>query len=127
MKRWIELSHVGIALALASCATTPVDRTPVNLGRGIAERQCSGCHAVALTGASPRPQAPPLRDLYKRYAIEDLRRAFLTGIHVGHPDMPTFQLKPRDVDSLLIYLRSLDPCAQPASDTAAVERCFEPL
>lgn len=127
MKSWIILSQVGMALALTSCVTNPDDRAPVNLGRGVAERQCSGCHAVALTGASPRPDAPALRDLYKRYALEDLRHAFLAGVHVGHPDMPTFRLKHQEVDRLLIYLRSLDPCAQDASDTAALERCFQPL
>lgn len=97
------------------------------LGRIVAEQQCSRCHAIDLTGASAIAEAPPLRDLYKRYAIEDLRRAFVRGIEVAHARMPAFRLSPRDVDNLLAYLRSIDPCAQPSTDEEAMARCFEPL
>jgi len=96
-------------------------------GEDIAARQCSACHAVTLTDTSTDPRAPHLRDLYKRYAIEDLRRAFLNGVHIGDPDMPTFRLSPDEVEALLTYLRTLNPCTQPASDAEAMKRCFAPL
>lgn len=103
------------------------ERSSIEEGRQIAERRCSSCHAIALTDASPRPDAPPLPDLYKRYALDDLRRAFLEGLHVGHPDMPTFLLDRGEVDRLVAYLRHIDPCAQPSSDEGAMARCFAPL
>lgn len=112
---------------LAGCATYTPAPAPAVHGQDIAERRCATCHAVAMTDASPRADAPPLRDLYKRYAIEDLRRAFLEGVHVGPSDMPTFHLDGREVDALLVYLRTLDPCSQMSSDQEAMDRCFSPL
>lgn len=117
----------AISLVLGGCATLVAERSLIEEGRQIAERRCSSCHAVALADASRRPDAPPLRDLYKRYALDDVRRAFREGIHVGHPDMPTFRLRRRAVDRLVAYLRHIDPCAQPSSDEAAMARCFAPL
>lgn len=113
--------------ASASSAQATRILPEAKLGRKVAEQQCSQCHAIDLTGASAIAEAPPLRDLYKRYAIEDLRGAFVRGIEVAHARMPAFRLSPRDVDNLLSYLRSIDPCAQPSTDEEAMARCFEPL
>lgn len=114
---------------VASAVSSEASPVPpeAKLGRKVAEQQCSRCHAINLTDASAVADAPPLRDLYKRYAIEDLRGAFVRGIEVAHPRMPVFRLSQRDVDDLLAYLRSIDPCAQPSIDEAAMKRCFEPL
>src|SRR5690606_13315038 len=65
------------ATALAGCAADMGQAPAFERGEDIAARQCSACHAVTLTDTSTDPRAPHLRDLYKRYAIEDLRRAFL--------------------------------------------------
>jgi mono/diheme cytochrome c family protein len=121
------MAFAASSMVLSGCATPVVERSLTEDGREIAEQRCSSCHAIGLTDASARAGAPPLRDLYKRYALEDVRRAFSEGVHVGHPDMPTFHLEPGEVDRLVAYLRHLDPCAQPSSDEAAVSRCFAPL
>lgn len=121
------LCFAGLAGVLSGCAMAAAEPSPPAQGRALADRLCSQCHAVELVDASQHPEAPPLRDLFKRYAVEDLRRAFANGVHVGHSDMPTFRLGEGDVDRLLIYLQTLNPCAQPASDRAAMERCFAPL
>jgi mono/diheme cytochrome c family protein len=102
-------------------------RPEAKLGRNVAEQRCSQCHAIGLADASPVAKAPPLRDLYKRYPIEDLRGAFIRGIEVAHPRMPVFRLPPQDIDNLLAYLRSIDPCSQPSTNQEAMARCFEPL
>jgi len=111
------------AIPFAASPVTPEARR----GKTVAEQQCSQCHAIDLADASAVADAPPLRDLYKRYAIEDLRGAFVRGIEVAHPRMPVFRLSQRDVDNLLGYLRSIDPCAQPSTNEDAMAKCFEPL
>ena len=112
--------------AIAPCPTTHAAATKVTAGRDLAQRRCASCHAIDLVGSSPRAKAPAFRDLYKRYPVEGLRRAFTEGLEVAHP-MPRFRLDPADIDALLDYLKCLNPCARPSSDRAAMARCFAPL
>lgn len=124
------VASMGLALvatAFAAGCARPQGSPDARIGLQVAEQRCSRCHAIGLTGPSPAADAPPLRDLYKRYPINDLRRAFAEGIEVAHPRMPVFQLSRREVDHLLAYLRSIDPCAQPSTDREAMARCFAPL
>ena len=99
----------------------------VGQGHVIVRERCSSCHSTELLGLSPRADAPPLRDLFKRYPVDALRIAFSSGVHVGHRDMPTFKLAQDEVEAILAYLKSIDPCAQPSSDRLAMKRCFAPL
>ena len=83
----------------------------VERGRQFAQTHCSGCHAVALTGASPYPPAPPFRTLHDKYDVEGLAEAFAEGILVGHKgqvQMPEFKLTTEEIDDLLAYLKSLE-------------------
>ena len=117
---------LGGATVLAGCVGTPRP-AQADSGRVLAERKCSGCHAVAVTGLSPNAAAPPFRDLYRRYPVESLRAAFVNGVRVAHAPMPKFVMSPAEVDQLLVYLKGLDPCAAASSDEAAMRRCFERL
>lgn len=76
-------------------------------GRDIAVNQCGACHAAGADDASPRPDAPPLRDILDRYDSAALAGNMLIGARVGHPDMPLFQMGPRGADSLVEYLYSI--------------------
>src|SRR5690606_4223833 len=84
----------------AACAVPAPPAAPVapdvapdvRLGRAIAEQRCAACHAVGLADASASADAPPLRDLYKRYPVSDLKRAFVRGIEVAHPKMPVLRM-----------------------------------
>jgi len=83
----------------------------VNAGRAFAQKNCSTCHAVAATGASPYAPAPPLRTLHEKYDVEGLAEAFAEGILVGHKgpkQMPEFVLTPEEIDDLLAYLKSFE-------------------
>ena len=117
---------IAVSFALAACATNRPTLSALAAGHHLAQQRCAGCHAIGLNGKSTHPQSPPFRDLYKRYPVEGLRLAFTQGIRVAHP-MPQFRLKPHDLDNLLHYLMSLNPCARPSADSAAMERCFAPL
>ncbi|MGV2980249.1 c-type cytochrome [Camelimonas sp. ID_303_24] len=76
-------------------------------GRSIAEANCSRCHATGMAGTSPHNEAPPFRDLAKRYPIDSLAEAFAEGLSVGHADMPEFKLSAKQTDALLAYLQSI--------------------
>ena len=76
-------------------------------GRAIAEEKCARCHAVGMTDSSPHLEAPPFREVIKRYPSENLAEALAEGIVSGHPDMPVFVLEPREIDAFLAYLDSL--------------------
>ncbi|MCS6890755.1 MAG: cytochrome c [Rhodovarius sp.] len=77
-------------------------------GRAFAERHCARCHAIGRTGASPQPAAPPLRELHRRYPVEQLAEAFAEGVVTGHAGMPEFQLEVAQINDLLAFLRSLE-------------------
>ena len=96
-----------LALALVACATEPSSNSGQNAGRQIAETHCSSCHAVGVTGESPRPEAPSFRTLSRNYRVSTLEEALAEGISVGHPAMPAFQFQPDEIDSLVGYLESI--------------------
>lgn len=118
----------GILLSgmLAICASASASATILE-GQEVAIEKCSGCHAIREEGLSPNPKAPPLRGLGTRYPIDSLSESFLKGMEVGHQDMPILILAPEEVTNLLLYIRSLDPCGKPASDKAAMAKCFAPV
>lgn len=114
------LRRVLIALSLAAaaaCATEPpplyqplepAERAAmVAEGREIAVNQCGSCHATGVEDASPRADAPALRDILERYDSGALAGNLMIGVRVGHPDMPLFHMGPRGVDSLVEYLYSI--------------------
>src|SRR5476649_1460413 len=76
-------------------------------GEQLLSNHCSMCHAIGRSGRSPHREAPPFRTLSTRYPIEDLSEALGEGLFTGHPDMPEFVFSPRDVGSILSYLRSI--------------------
>ncbi|MFT3730333.1 MAG: cytochrome c [Hyphomicrobium sp.] len=76
-------------------------------GFALLKKNCSRCHAIELTGASPHPQAPPFRDVVKRYPVEDLEESLAEGIMSGHPDMPEFTFEADQIDAIVAYLNSL--------------------
>jgi mono/diheme cytochrome c family protein len=103
-------SAVFAFLALAACSAQPARQPADPLvadGRAIAERECAGCHALDQATASPRAGAPPMRDMLARYQADALANDLITGIRVGHQDMPEFDFDVQTADALIAYLRSL--------------------
>ena len=76
-------------------------------GKVLAEKHCARCHAIGPTGASPFKDAPPFREVVKRYPVENLAEALAEGITVGHPAMPEFTFSPDQIEDLLSYLATL--------------------
>jgi hypothetical protein len=44
-----------------------------------------------------------------RGKVDELQEALAEGIVVGHPDMPEFELAPKQIAAFLSYLKSLAP------------------
>ena len=80
----------------------------VQRGLVLARSHCSECHAIERVGQSPLSDAPPLRDLHKRYPVEHLEEAFAEGISTGHPTMPQFRFEPDQISDLIAFLQSLE-------------------
>ncbi len=51
--------------------------------------------------------APPFRELHRRYEPEQLSEALAEGILTGHPAMPQFEFSAPDVQSVILYLDSI--------------------
>jgi len=117
------IRSVMAALLLASCVSA--DRAPTaqeNLaersslmtmpgsaerGAAFAEARCSSCHAVSSQGPSPLAAAPPLREISRRYPVEQLGEAFAEGFVTTHSTMPEFVLDAGQNRDLIAYLASI--------------------
>ncbi len=93
-----------LSLAPAGAATKAETR-----GKAFVTLHCSKCHATRRTGTSPLKEAPPLRDLSKRYPLENLEEAFAEGVVVNHgtTTMPLFRLEPHSITDMIAYLKSI--------------------
>ncbi|PZN13894.1 MAG: hypothetical protein DIU63_13530 [Proteobacteria bacterium] len=98
---------VGLLCGLVS-AVAHAQRPVEEQGRALAEEHCSRCHAIGLEDQSQLPSAPPLRELPKRYPVENLAEAFAEGIVTAHPAMPQFTFEPPQIAALLSYIDSLE-------------------
>jgi cytochrome c len=96
------------AMVLVGLPALAQDRAqPERRGQALLAKNCSRCHAISRTGASPHPEAPPFRTLSRKYPIEGLAEALAEGIFVGHPDMPEFIFEADEVGAILAYLKSI--------------------
>ncbi|MGE0584924.1 MAG: cytochrome c [Flavobacteriaceae bacterium] len=98
------LIAAGLVVAASPARAQSAD---IAEGRAFAETNCASCHATGRQDESPLAEAPPLRDLGKRYPVDSLAEAFAEGIVTGHAGMPEFELEPDMIGSLLAYLKSI--------------------
>jgi cytochrome c len=102
-----------IAVAVSILAAAPSAAAPsVERGHAFVAANCSRCHAIGPTGASPYAPAPPFRTLHERYDVSAIAEALAEGIVVGHEgdrQMPQFMLDPGQIDDVIAYLKSLEP------------------
>jgi mono/diheme cytochrome c family protein len=130
-RRGRPLSAVIAPLASALCGLilsgcqhtgTPSDADLIEDGRVIAQSQCGGCHATGLADASARKDAPPLREISRRYQFPVLEQELIQGIKLGHATMPHFQFSPRGTDALLAYIRHIQVADHDAGANAPSDK-----
>ena len=112
----------ALAFSAAACAPSSEVRTSgdarldsTEMEAAAAERaelivrsNCSGCHAVGLTGVSPLPSAPPFREVAARRDLFLLEEDFGQGLVTSHPDMPPYRYRASEIDDLMAYFRMLE-------------------
>ncbi len=87
-------------------------------GKTILDANCGRCHAIAASGPSPLPQAPPLREVYLKYPIDQLEEGLAEGMGSRHRDMPQIQFSEEQVAAILTYLGGItgvDPATRARS------------
>ncbi len=105
------MTRISLAAALAVAAALqaigPACAQDDDPGKVLAQTYCGRCHAIGETGDSPFKDAPPFREVVKRYPVANLAEALAEGIVVGHDAMPEFSFSPEQIEDLLTYLDSL--------------------
>jgi len=113
------LALLAAAWLAASVSGAHAGPAQAEAGKRLAQRHCGGCHAVAA-GASPLADAPPFRNIHRRYGPAGLRGLLSEGMikpspmpEEGsirtHPRMPMAELGEDETAELVAYLRSLEP------------------
>ena len=95
-------------------------------GRMLLQKNCSRCHSIDPTGQSPLEQAPPLREIYLRYPVEQLEYGFAEGMGSKHQEMPQIQFSSEQVSAILDYLGSITGVAPSARPRAATPSETQP-
>ena len=123
MQRPIEAAFAfGVLAALVLAASPALGHpSPATLlaGKRLAHEYCGGCHNTSGPGGSPLPNAPPFRELFKRYPPGDLRRLLDEGMLAPskpqeegeprrHPRMPMAILGDDQRAELTAYLHELE-------------------
>jgi cytochrome c553 len=76
-------------------------------GKAILQEKCGRCHAVEVAGESPLKIAPPMRDIYARYAPRELQEELSQGMVSKHKAMPQIEFSHEDVAAIMAYLYAL--------------------
>src|SRR5215472_3823903 len=118
--RWQYLAVTGLAIQVFAQTEAAPD---LDSGRRIFESQCALCHGQTGTGGrGPSLNRPKLE---KAPDDDALRKAISAGIP---PEMPgAWQLNPREVASVALYVRSLGKVAPEVlpGDAARGARVYE--
>jgi mono/diheme cytochrome c family protein len=106
---------VGLGTALAA------DRPEAQIdGKRLLESNCARCHSIEFTGESPLKQAPPLREIYRKYPVQKLQFEFAEGMGSRHRDMPQIQFSSEQVDGILTYLSEIAGQPPPGDEPALI-------
>jgi mono/diheme cytochrome c family protein len=76
-------------------------------GKAILKNHCARCHSIGASGESPLHKAPPLREIYLRYPIEQLSQGLAEGMGSRHRGMPQIQFSSEEVTAILYYLGNI--------------------
>lgn len=76
-------------------------------GKVILQEKCGRCHAIEAVGESPLKKAPPMRDIYARFAPRELQAELSEGMVSKHKEMPQIDFSDEDVNAILAYLYAL--------------------
>jgi mono/diheme cytochrome c family protein len=119
----VRLCGMVLAFAvLVALATGAVATDGASDGKALLEQNCGRCHALGATGSSPLAKAPPLREAYLNFPIEEWELGLAEGWGSRHRDMPQIQFSSEQVATILDYLGSIAGVAPSERQRAPVPR-----
>ena len=89
----------------ASCAFATCSSAKQLDGKALLAKHCGRCHAIGKSDESPLNNAPPLREIYRRYPTERLEFELSEGTGSGHLAMPQIQFSTEQISDILEYLK----------------------
>jgi mono/diheme cytochrome c family protein len=95
-----------LVCAPAVCAAQDTSKLEAK-GKAIVQEKCGRCHAVEAAGESPLKIAPPMRDIYARFAPRELQAELREGMVSRHKEMPQIEFSDEDVAAIMWYLYAL--------------------
>jgi len=98
---------VGLLLCLPTGLDAAESSRVAIRGKAILQENCGRCHAVEAAGESPLNQAPPMRDIYKRFNPRELQAELAEGKVSKHKEMPQIAFSEEDVHAILTYLYAI--------------------
>jgi len=109
---------LAVLMLVAGAAAAQPEPADLAAGRRLADEYCGMCHAVG-SGSSPLPNAPPFRELWRRYPSGGLDQVLTEGMLTPpmprdertprrHPAMPIINLGSDQVAELKAFLLALD-------------------
>jgi mono/diheme cytochrome c family protein len=102
---------LGLSAGLLLCFPANLDAADSGKlaarGKVVLQEKCGRCHAVEAVGESPLKQAPPMRDVYARFAPRELQAELTQGMVSKHREMPQIEFSDEDVNAILAYLYAL--------------------
>jgi mono/diheme cytochrome c family protein len=104
---WQALAAACLLTALAHPALAQMSPA-AQRGLTYLRVNCARCHSIDKVTESPMRAAVPLRDLHRRYAVDDLAEPLAEGIRTGHPSMAEYRLDPGQVADVIAYLKTLE-------------------
>jgi mono/diheme cytochrome c family protein len=110
------LSYGSPSFAMPADAQRPENGQSVEIGRQVAQRHCSGCHAIDAKGDSPNPKSPPFPLIAERFENDNPAPVLIDGTVIRHPGMPEFRLLEHETDGLVAYIRRISRGWKPSAN-----------
>jgi mono/diheme cytochrome c family protein len=102
------LQALGLSTGLLMLLSATLEATDssklASRGKFILQENCGGCHAIEAVGHSPLKKAPPMRDIYARFAPRELQAELSEGMVSRHKEMPQIEFSDEDVYAIMTYL-----------------------
>jgi cytochrome c len=111
------VKYLCLALFLFA-APAAADDVAIDLGKRLAEENCTTCHAISTADLSPLADAPPFRDIALNYDSTELEDALNEGVPTEHPAMPDWQMTPEQAHALASFIMSLGQAGKLKSEIA---------
>lgn len=98
---------LAAALLFSPVMLRGADAEHPSRGKDLLQEKCGRCHAVGAVDHSPLKLAPPMRDVYARFAPRELQAELMEGMVSRHKSMPQIDFSEEDAHAILVYLYSL--------------------